>query len=68
MADHWEFVGAAYGLAIVVLGAYWRRLLRRERDVERARSRQPSRSGSARPQPASEQPIPRQPIPRQPIQ
>jgi hypothetical protein len=31
MPDHWDFVLAAYGLAAVVLIAYWRRLVRRER-------------------------------------
>jgi hypothetical protein len=33
MADNWAYVFAAYGLAAVVLGAYWRRLARRERDL-----------------------------------
>ena len=32
-ADHWGFVAAAYGLAAVVLGAYWRRLCRRDREL-----------------------------------
>jgi hypothetical protein len=27
MADNWSFVAAAYGLAAVVLGGYWRFLL-----------------------------------------
>jgi len=31
MPDNWGFVLAAYGLAAVVLVAYWRRLVRRER-------------------------------------
>jgi hypothetical protein len=31
MPDNWGFVFAAYGLAIVLLGGYWRRLVRRER-------------------------------------
>jgi len=31
MPDNWNFVLAAYGLAAVVLVAYWRRLVRRER-------------------------------------
>jgi hypothetical protein len=35
MADHWPFVLAAYGLAAVVLGGYWRRLRRRERELIR---------------------------------
>jgi hypothetical protein len=30
-ADHWPFVIAAYGLAAVVLGGYWRRLVSDER-------------------------------------
>jgi len=33
MADHWNFVAAAYGLAVVVLGGYWRRLARKEREL-----------------------------------
>jgi hypothetical protein len=33
MADNWAYVVAAYGLAALVLGAYWRRLSRRERAV-----------------------------------
>jgi hypothetical protein len=31
MPDNWGFVLAAYGLAAVVLIAYWRRLVRLER-------------------------------------
>jgi hypothetical protein len=31
MPDNWGFVAAAYLLAAVVLGGYWRRLVRRER-------------------------------------
>ena len=33
MADNWGFVFAAYGLALIVLGAYWRFLVRREREL-----------------------------------
>jgi len=33
MADHWNFVAAAYGLAVLVLGGYWRRLVRKEREI-----------------------------------
>ena len=33
MTDHWGFVVAAYALAVVVLGGYWRRLVRKEREV-----------------------------------
>ena len=31
--DHWGFVIAAYGLAAVVLAAYWRHLCRRAREL-----------------------------------
>ena len=34
MPDNWGFVLLAYGLAAVVLIAYWRRLVRRERVLE----------------------------------
>jgi hypothetical protein len=57
MADHWEFVAAAYGLAVVVLGAYWQRLNRKEREMTASRSRQPSISGLPRPDPASRPPL-----------
>ena len=33
MPDNWGFVIAAYALALVVFGGYWRRLARREREV-----------------------------------
>jgi hypothetical protein len=65
MADHWEFVGAAYGLAILVLGGYWRRLVRKQRELAIAgdsrdqRSRQPSMAGHPRPEPASRRPLPK---------
>jgi hypothetical protein len=44
MPDNWPFVFAAYGLAALVLGGYWRRLHRRERELA-ARER---RHGAAR--------------------
>jgi hypothetical protein len=37
MPDHWAFVAAAYAIAAVALGAYWRRLVRRERELATAR-------------------------------
>jgi len=44
MPDHWGFVLAAYGVAAVVFGAYWRHLVRREREVAAlGESRAPSR-------------------------
>jgi hypothetical protein len=33
MADNWGFVLAAYGLAAVVFGGYWRHLVRRAREL-----------------------------------
>ena len=57
MPDNWGFVLAAYGLAAIVLIAYWRFLSRREKELEDATAirhglRQPS------PKPASERPSP----------
>ena len=43
MPDNWGFVLAAYGLAAIVLGGYWRRLVRRQRDLEAAEQRRPVR-------------------------
>jgi hypothetical protein len=40
MPDNWGFVVAAYLLALLVLGGYWRRLARREREL-RARELRP---------------------------
>jgi hypothetical protein len=37
MPDHWGFVVAAYAIAAVALGGYWRRLVRRERELTTAR-------------------------------
>ena len=37
MPDNWGFVAAAYGLAAVALLLYWRRLARKEREVEALR-------------------------------
>ena len=36
MPDNWGFVVAAYGLAAVVLAAYWRFLFRREKELDDA--------------------------------
>jgi hypothetical protein len=43
MADNWGFVIGAYGLAAVVLGGYWRRLTRRERELAASRGRRGAR-------------------------
>jgi hypothetical protein len=64
MPDNWGFVLAAYGLAAVVLIAYWRFLSRREKELEDATAirrdlRQPSSAsdpGHAQPNPASRRP------------
>ena len=66
MADHWEFVAAAYGLAVLVLGAYWRRLNRKERELTAlavrndpaSRSHEPSRPGHPRLEPGKRHPLP----------
>ncbi len=34
MANHWGYVIGAYVLALVVFGGYWRRLVKREREVQ----------------------------------
>jgi hypothetical protein len=34
MPDNWSFVAAAYGLAALVLGGYWRHLTRKERELD----------------------------------
>jgi len=44
MPDNWGFVVAAYGLAAVVLAGYWRRLVRRERELAALEARRRSRS------------------------
>ena len=33
MADHWGYVFAAYSIAALALGGYWRRLARRCREL-----------------------------------
>jgi hypothetical protein len=33
-ADHWTFVTAAYGLTAAALVLYWRRLARKERELQ----------------------------------
>lgn len=42
MPDHWGYVLAAYGLAAVVLLAYWRRLVRKDRELVARRSSAPA--------------------------
>ena len=42
-ADHWTFVTAAYGLTAVVLVLYWRRLARKERELQTLTRKSPPR-------------------------
>ena len=61
MPDNWAFVLAAYGLAVVVLLAYWRFLVRREHELEDAGAmRQQLHHGSdaSEPQAARRGPLP----------
>ena len=48
MPDNWSFVFTAYGLAALVLGGYWRRLRRQERELAALERRR----GPARGEPA----------------
>jgi hypothetical protein len=43
MPDNWGFVFGAYGVAVAVLGGYWRRLSRRERELLTMRPRRGAR-------------------------
>lgn len=52
MPDNWGFVSGAYGLAAVVLIAYWRFLFRREKELDDASAmRQQANPASKRPLP-----------------
>jgi ABC-type transport system involved in cytochrome c biogenesis permease subunit len=42
MPDNWGFVTAAYALAALVLGGYWRWLARRERELIALTARRPA--------------------------
>jgi hypothetical protein len=44
MPDNWAFVAAAYAIAAVALAGYWRRLVRRERELTNLAARRRSRS------------------------
>ena len=58
MPDNWGYVIAAYGLTALVLGLYWRHLVRKEHALPRERSRQPASSGHPRPDPNTRAPRP----------
>ena len=49
-ADHWGFVAAAYAIAALALGGYWRRLMHLERGLKAPTLRGPAarRSGMSR--------------------
>jgi hypothetical protein len=57
MPDNWGFVIAAYGLAAVVLAAYWRFLSRREKELDDASVvRQHQRQGAGFSEPHARRP------------
>jgi hypothetical protein len=64
MPDNWSFVLAAYALAALVLGGYWRRLQKREREslklspVSRRTQPRPSLSAHARSEPSAPHRLP----------
>ena len=41
MPDNWGFVAAAYGLTAAVLGIYWRRLVRKEKELNQLKKGRP---------------------------
>ena len=63
MPDNWGFVAAAYGLAVVVFGGYWRWLGQKEREISALSVDRTARShhhpGSAHPrsEPGSRAPL-----------
>jgi hypothetical protein len=68
MPDNWGFVAAAYLLTALVLGAYWRRLVRREHEHQHQRLATDDRSGVSEPRaPLSGHPRP-EPASRPPLQ
>ena len=57
MPDNWAFVIAAYGLATIVLAAYWRFLSRREKELDDASVvRQHQRQGAGFSEPHARRP------------
>ena len=56
MPDNWGFVIAAYGLTAVVLGLYWHHLVRKEKELAAAMTRDSAREGHSRPDPTPRQP------------
>ena len=79
MPANWGFVLAAYGLAAVVIFLYWRRLVKKEHEIERLktetatrvadRSREPSRTAHPRSEPGSRHSLQQsEPASRPPLQ
>jgi hypothetical protein len=68
MPDNWGYVAAAYTIAVVALGGYWRRLVRKERELSllrmagrndgASRSRQPSDTAVPRHEPGKRPSLP----------
>jgi hypothetical protein len=46
--DHWGFVAAAYAVAVLALGGYWRRLVHLERALKAPTLRPTGRRSAAR--------------------
>jgi hypothetical protein len=58
MPDNWGYVAAAYACAALLVGVYWRYLIRRGARLDRARAPRRRRS-AARPWPAADSPTTR---------
>lgn len=63
MPDNWSYVAAAYGLTALVLGLYWRHLVRKENELANdqiaERSQKPSRPAHPRPDSTTRGPLQR---------
>jgi hypothetical protein len=55
MPDNWSYVVAAYAVSAILLGGYWRYLIRRARrlDTYQRRRRSVAVAGRARPEPGA---------------
>ena len=58
MPDNWGYVAAAYTIAVVALGGYWRRLVRKERELTLLLTAGPSETGRPRPEPGQRPSLP----------
>jgi len=63
IADNWTFVAAAYGLTAIVLLGYWRRLAKKERELEALSRRNAERR---RAEPSSQPPLDESPLQQHP--